>query len=148
MAYDKNKHRKFDFILDKERDVDKIAFLESITHPGYSLADFVRDLIKRSMGGDVNAQSDVRLITEIQDLRQMMLAFDERLEGLELVQRHEEEIKHLWSEMGRMNERLESLRASGTVDDDALTTPLSDDAKRQAALSAKLKRINFGGLTQ
>jgi hypothetical protein len=147
MAKKKRKeYLRNEFVIDPEADSDLAEYVRNLKTKE-DLSSYIRKLLRRSMGGDENAQSDTRLVAEIQDLRQMMLAFDERLEGLELVQRHEEEIKHLWSEMGRMNERLESLRASGTVDDDALTTPLSDDAKRQAALSAKLKRINFGGLT-
>lgn len=82
------------------------------------------------------------IVDDLDELRMMMLEFDERLSAIEQVEVNAQEIKHLWREMGRMNERLERLRVTGAVEDDEVQTPAADpDDARQAALTNKLRNI-------
>ena len=146
---DKKKYFRNEFVIDPDTDQDLIDYVRQLK-ANEDFSAFLRALLRQSKDGDKSAQTDVRLIAEIQDLRAMMLSFDERLTQLELVDRHEEEIKQLWREMARMNDRLDQQVMNSAVSDDDLPDPLSDpNAARQAALSAKLKGMHkqFDGLT-
>jgi len=97
---------------------------------------------------DVQAHQ-IDLYHEMQGMRETMQELVEAGIGSEAMTRLEQSYEKLAHKVDHLSARLDTMQLTGAreVVDDA--PPLMDeDVQRQAVLSAKLKRVNFGTLTQ
>ena len=141
--------KRFEVVLIADSERDQYISHWMNEHLGYGEAsEFARlaleEKIARHVGGDMRDMIEA-MVSQLQNTQSNEMEIDmlkAKIEQLEVqAEQNAQEIKHLWREMGRMNDRLEQLRAHGVVEDDDLTTPISQDDARQAALSDKLKAM-------
>jgi DNA-binding transcriptional MerR regulator len=137
------KRKRYELSFDAEKEAWFIEFIETYRDQGVPIMEIIRLALQALDNPPTTEPPPANLDTSpvIADLHDQIAAMkDHQIES-------DAHNARLEKRLAGVEKELSQLRAQGTPLEDVPVWSDPQDDARQAALSAKLKRINFGGLT-